>query len=64
MQTFKCPHCGSRAVGKVGHEQYYCWDCCLEYSKKKNGYRLFQVADDGSLISVEAEPELTPQVIG
>lgn len=56
MQSFQCPNCGSRAVGRVGHEQYYCWDCCLEFAHKKNGYRLFQVADDGTLVSVESGP--------
>lgn len=53
METLRCPNCNSRAVGKVGHEQYYCWDCCIEYSRKKNGFKLFEVADDGTLVSLE-----------
>ncbi|MGI6343806.1 MAG: hypothetical protein ACOX18_01880 [Bacillota bacterium] len=55
MEPFRCPNCGSRAVGKVGHEQFYCWDCCLEYARTGDSYRLYEVADDGSLVSVLPE---------
>ncbi|ADG82757.1 hypothetical protein Tfer_1087 [Thermincola ferriacetica] len=46
-----CPVCGSKAVGKVGMDQYYCWDCCVEFRQNKNELNIFEVAEDGSLIA-------------
>ncbi|WP_018085647.1 hypothetical protein [Desulfurispora thermophila] len=48
-----CPVCGGRATGKVGTEQYYCWDCCVEFRKNKEGVQIFEVAEDGSLVSLD-----------
>lgn len=54
--------CNSRALGKVGVEQYYCWDCCIEFAVSKRGYELFEVLDDGSLTSIpDFEVELAAQ---
>lgn len=51
--------CNSRALGKVGVEQYYCWDCCIEFAVNKRGVELYEVLDDGSLESIsDFEPEL------
>jgi ribosomal protein L37AE/L43A len=51
VKKVKCPACGSRAVGKVGVEQYYCWDCFIEYQfyGKENKAKLYVVEEDGSL---------------
>lgn len=48
-----CPVCGGKSVGKVGHEQYYCWDCFVEYQYMSNGTKVFSVQEDGSLIDYE-----------
>jgi hypothetical protein len=48
-----CPVCGGKATGKVGVEQYYCWDCCVEYRKGKEGIDVFQVDEDGSLVAFD-----------
>ncbi len=48
-----CPVCGGKATGKIGAEQYYCWDCCIEYHKTKEGVLLYEVADDGSLVAFD-----------
>ncbi|NLW17926.1 MAG: hypothetical protein GX033_09890 [Firmicutes bacterium] len=56
MNLWLCPNCGSRAVGKVGHEQFYCADCCIEFAKRKQGIVQFQVADDGTLVSLTEQP--------
>jgi hypothetical protein len=48
----KCPLCGSRAVGKVGVEQYYCWDCFIEYQYQGNQAKLYTVEEDGSLMEI------------
>lgn len=50
MKGMKCPACGSRAVGKVGVDQYYCWDCFIEYQYYGNKAKLYVVEEDGSLI--------------
>ena len=44
--------CNSRALGRVGVEQYYCWDCCIEFVQSKKGVELFEVLDDGSLETI------------
>lgn len=48
-----CPVCGGKAVGKVGLDQYYCWNCFLEYQVHGNEVRIFAVAEDGSLLRYE-----------
>jgi len=46
----RCPRCGSKAIGKIGNNQYYCWDCCVEFNEK---HQIFNVSEDGSLIALE-----------
>ncbi|KKM09249.1 hypothetical protein SY88_19665 [Clostridiales bacterium PH28_bin88] len=45
----RCPLCGGRAIGQVGVDQYYCWDCFVEFNEKK---QVFEIAEDGSLVSL------------
>lgn len=45
-----CPLCGSRAVGRVGIEQYYCWDCFMEFDGQG---QVYEVAEDGSLMAYQ-----------
>ncbi|WP_456298435.1 hypothetical protein [Candidatus Desulforudis audaxviator] len=53
-----CPICSGRATGKVGVEQYYCWDCCVEFRIDKEGVRIFDVNEDGSLVDFDPNNEL------
>ncbi|MFZ5898069.1 MAG: hypothetical protein ACOYU7_02620 [Bacillota bacterium] len=46
----QCPICGGRATGKVGADQYFCWDCCLEYRINKEGVQVFEMTEDGTLV--------------
>ena len=47
---FVCPVCARKSVGKVSSGQFYCWDCCVEYSiSDKGGVEIFDVEMDGSL---------------
>ncbi len=47
---FVCPVCGRKAVGKVASDQFYCWDCCVEFSVSDKGdVEIFDVEVDGSL---------------
>ena len=52
-----CPVCGGRATGKVGIDQYYCWDCCVEYRLDREGMRIFELNEDGSLVSFDPHNE-------
>lgn len=45
-----CPDCGSRQVGKIGAHHYFCWNCCVEFSRRRNGWEVFQVDNDGILV--------------
>jgi len=46
---FTCPACGHRAIGKVGTDQYYCWDCCVEFTMRDDTITVFNVEPDGTL---------------
>lgn len=50
-----CPVCNQRAIGKVGADQYYCWECCVEFVHRGQDVKVFSVELDGSL-SVFGEP--------
>ncbi len=52
---FVCPICQGRAVGKVGTNQFYCWDCFLEFSSTNKGINVYNVDEDGSLIDYSPE---------
>ena len=46
-----CPVCNSIDTGKVGTNQFYCWQCFLEFSiNKRNEVKLYYVEADGSLV--------------
>jgi hypothetical protein len=45
-----CPICNGRNVGQIGADQYYCWNCLIEYDGKN---RTFEVQEDGSLLSLD-----------
>lgn len=47
-----CPECGGRSLGKVGTDQYYCWDCCVEFSWLGPEIEIFEVDPEGTLISL------------
>ncbi|MGE5422560.1 MAG: hypothetical protein ACM3QW_04800 [Ignavibacteriales bacterium] len=49
----RCPACNSIQVGKVGSDQYYCWNCCVEFNMRKGRVSLYEVAEDGTLVSME-----------
>ncbi|GAX90319.1 hypothetical protein [Effusibacillus lacus] len=47
----RCPNCNCRDIGKIGTNQYYCWDCFVEFSLIGDEVKLYQVEEDGSLVS-------------
>lgn len=50
-----CPVCGGRATGRVGSGQYYCWDCCVEFSAGRRGPQVYRVEEDGTLVHLRPE---------
>ncbi|MBM7649018.1 hypothetical protein JOC78_001968 [Bacillus ectoiniformans] len=50
---FKCPNCQSKQIGKIGSNQFYCWNCCIELSVVKDVISVHQVEEDGSLSSLD-----------
>jgi len=54
-----CPLCGTIDTGKVGTNQYYCWQCLMEFkTSDKQQDRMYYVEEDGSLIPVMLKSEL------
>ena len=49
-----CPNCNSRATGKIGPEDYYCWDCCCEFHFSEEGTHLFEVLEDGERLEMDS----------
>ena len=45
-----CPKCKSRAVGRIGQNQYYCWDCNIEFIPAKDGFRMYRLEPDGTVM--------------
>ncbi len=58
-----CPVCNGNAVGKVGVEQYYCWNCFIEFNTLKEDVQIFNVEEDGSLVSVAETDAQSEQVV-
>ncbi|MGI6435051.1 MAG: hypothetical protein ACOX0F_06810 [Syntrophomonadaceae bacterium] len=56
--TLRCPACGGLQVGKVGSDQFYCWNCYLEFNFQKGKVNLYEVAEDGSLIAMDNSTEI------
>ncbi|MCD8511662.1 MAG: DUF2797 domain-containing protein [Bacillus sp. (in: Bacteria)] len=49
----RCPNCKGKDIGKIGTNQYYCWNCFIELSIKDDRFYLHQVEPDGSLSSLD-----------
>ncbi|HOP68709.1 MAG: hypothetical protein WBK48_04690 [Dethiobacteria bacterium] len=54
----QCPLCKSRDTGKIGSNQYYCWQCLMEFkaSSQQTG-KMYFVEEDGSLVPVSFKEE-------
>ncbi|MBS8265017.1 MULTISPECIES: hypothetical protein [Mesobacillus] len=48
-----CPNCRSKDIGKIGINQYYCWNCFIELSLNKGLIHTHQVEEDGTLSSLD-----------
>jgi hypothetical protein len=48
-----CPNCKRKDIGKIGVNQYYCWNCFIELSIQQGKLALHQVEADGTLTSLD-----------
>ncbi len=48
----RCPQCNSRDIGKIGNNQFYCWNCFMEFALVGDEIKIYHVDEDGSLVSV------------
>lgn len=48
-----CPNCKSKDLGKIGVNQYYCWNCFIEITVSKGTILTHQVEEDGTLSSLD-----------
>jgi len=49
----ECPNCHSKDIGKIGVNQYYCWNCFIELTVMNGLIYTHQVEEDGSLSSLD-----------
>lgn len=48
-----CPNCHGKNIGKIGTNQYYCWNCFVEFvATGEKVSSVFQVEEDGTLHSL------------
>ena len=59
----RCPLCRSADTGKVGTNQYYCWQCLMEFRiGPQQSQHMFYVEADGSLIPVSLKQVETKEI--
>lgn len=44
-----CPNCGSRRIGEIGYNQFFCSDCFKEYKVFKRKVEIYNINDDGTI---------------
>ncbi|MCP8616963.1 hypothetical protein [Salirhabdus salicampi] len=60
----QCPNCQGKNLGKIGHQQFYCWNCLIELAVVNGKINVHEVEEDGSLSSLDDlfnEEDLTAQ---
>ena len=59
-----CPKCRSRATGKIGQNQYYCWDCSIEFVPTGDGFRMYRLEPDGTTVLDSLEAAIPGDQVG
>ncbi len=59
-----CPKCKSRAIGKIGQNQYYCWDCGIEFTLTNSGVRMYRLEPDGTAMPESFDGAAQPILTG
>ena len=55
-----CPHCSGRDVGRIAPDHFYCWDCCVEFERRQDGWEIFAVDDEGQLVPLADAAPVDP----
>ncbi len=45
-----CPVCSGRLIGRIGTGQFFCWDCCAQFTRGASRNRVWEIDDEGSLV--------------
>jgi len=53
MDNLTCPNCMNKDIGRIGFNQFYCSNCCIELSLAKGKIHTSQVEEDGTLSSLD-----------
>ncbi|GAA0457169.1 hypothetical protein [Alkalibacillus silvisoli] len=48
-----CPNCHTSDVGKIGAQQFYCWNCFIELSVEGGKMRVHEVQEDKTVSSLD-----------
>jgi hypothetical protein len=56
-----CAVCGSRQIGKIGADQYFCWDCYVEFNSGSNQVKVYDLEEDGTLVMHDFQEECVIQ---
>ena len=53
VNYMKCQLCNTINTGKVGTDQYYCWNCLVEFTMAgPDGFTAYFVDEEGALVSL------------
>lgn len=44
-----CPVCNRKDVGRIGENQFFCWNCDVEFN---NAAEVYKISEDGNLIKI------------
>ncbi len=63
-----CPLCSSIDTGKVATNQYYCWNCLVEFNLSgPEGFTAYLVDEEGTLVALSKtqseETALTEELV-
>lgn len=48
--VLRCPKCGSRSTGRIGQDQFYCWDCNVEFHVQGSFVRIYSIDPEGAAV--------------
>lgn len=53
IELFPCPECGGHRVGRIAANIFYCSDCCVELSLRREQRKIevFEVDEEGNLVA-------------
>lgn len=57
----RCPVCEGSSTGRIGTNEYYCWDCCIEFQDRGAGrFDCFVLDSEGNRVRVGAVTPAPP----